>query len=110
MNKYRNKQTVIQGHVFDSKKESERYLELKQWQKEGKIRYLGLQPEYTLLEGFIDSQGKKHRPITYFADFEYVDMKHGFTIEDCKGMKTEVYKIKKKLFLAKFKDIRFIES
>ena len=112
MNKYRNKQKVIQGHVFDSKKESERFLELRQWKKMGKIAELDLQPSFTLQGGFEDAQGKKHQPIIYFADFMYRDQKTGEVIvEDVKGIKTEVYRIKKKLFLYKYNlDYKFIES
>ena len=40
------------------------------------------------------------RECSYIADFVYLDTSTGKTIvEDAKGMKTEVYKIKKKLML-----------
>ena len=111
MNKYRNKQTVIQGHVFDSIKEAERYLELGQRQKKGEIQDLALQPSFVLQYGFTDNQGKKHRPITYIADFMYWETKkpEATIVEDVKGMKTEVYKLKKKLLLFKHKNIIFRE-
>ena len=108
MNKYNNKQTVIQGHIFDSKKEAERYLELRQMQNEGKIKDLELQYVFELQEGFKDTQGRKHRPITYIADFCYMDGS-SMVVEDVKGMKTEVYKLKKKLFIYKYEYIRFEE-
>ncbi len=101
MNKYRNKKTIIKGIEFSSIKESERFLELSQWQKEDRIRDLKLQPTFVLQKGFVDLQGRKHRPITYIADFMYWEPGNPefMIVEDVKGFSTEVYKIKKKLFL-----------
>lgn len=122
-NKYYNKQTIIHGHVFDSIKESERFLELTQWEKEGKIVDLKLQPVFELQTAFIDDWGKKHQAIKYIADFSYfgkltleemlkykTNGNNILTIEDTKGFKTEVYRIKKKLLLYKYPAIKFIES
>jgi len=45
------------------------------------------------------------------ADFQYFDVPTSkIIVEDVKGMKTEVYKIKKKLLLWRYPDINFIES
>ena len=33
----------------------------------------------------------------YIADFTYTDRKRGFVVEDVKGKRTDVYKMKKKL-------------
>ncbi len=109
MSKYHNKQRVVAGHVFDSIKESERYLELRQWQRQGLIKDLELQPVFELQEGFKDTQGRKYRPITYIADFGYTDGSSR-VVEDVKGMRTEVYRIKKKLFIHKYEYIRFVEK
>lgn len=113
--KYRNKQIVTRGHVFDSIKESERYLELSQWQREGKVQDLILQPPFILQVEFIDAQGKKHMPIIYFADFMYRETKNPeiTIVEDVKaavGFKTEIYKLKKKLFLYKYRNVVFKET
>ena len=110
MNKYHNKKTIIDGIRFDSKKESERYAELKLLERAKKIKKLVLQPEFILQCGFKDGMGDKHRPITYRADFQYIDTENGFTVvEDVKGMRTEVYKIKKKMFLYGYQDLVFSE-
>lgn len=99
-NKYGNKKVVIDGYKFDSKKEGNRYLELKQLLIASKISKLTLQPEYVLQESF-KLNGKTHRAIKYVSDFRYV--KDGVVIvEDVKGFLTDVYKLKKKLFLFKY--------
>jgi hypothetical protein len=98
MTKYHSKKTQIDGIVFDSRKEANRYAELKLLQRCGAIRDLKLQPTYLLQEGF-KKNGKTYRKIEYKADFEYFDIRQGKVIvEDVKGVKTEVYKLKKKLF------------
>ena len=105
--KYNAKLVKINGFKFDSKKEANRYLELKFLEKAGKIKDLKLQPCFLLQEGFY-YQGRAIRQITYKADFEYVqDGKR--VVEDVKGFKTDVYKLKKKLFLKKYPDVIFKE-
>ena len=94
--------------MFDSKKEAKRYLELKMLEKAGKIKNLKLQPVFLLQEGFY-YQGEAIRQITYRADFEYVNEKGERVVEDVKGFKTDVYKLKKKLFLKKYPDVVFKE-
>jgi len=85
---------------FDSKKEAARYDELKILERAGKIQGIQLQPEFLIHEGFIDYDRKKHRPICYRADFRYYDLdKKVYVIEDVKGKRTDVYLIKKKMFL-----------
>lgn len=99
--KYHNKKIVIDNITFASLREGGRYRELKLLQKAGAIKKLTLQPEFELLEAFTDFKGKKQRGIKYIADFSYFDTKsHECIIEDCKGMRTDVYKLKKKFFLS----------
>lgn len=111
INKYRNIKTSVDGFKFDSKKEANRYAELKILVRAKIITNLTLQPEFTLLPAFTDSQGNKHRAIVYIADFSYIE-KDTFLpiVEDVKGMMTDVYKLKKKLFLSKYTQYKFIES
>lgn len=98
------------GITFDSKKEMYRYRELKLLLKAGEIVDLKLQVPFTLQEAFTDYTGKKQRPITYLADFVYVDKeKKQQVVEDVKGMRTEKYLLKKKLFLYKYPLFFFIE-
>lgn len=102
MNKYHNKKTEIDGITFDSIKEGMRYSELKLLEKAGVIKDLVLQPRYELQPSY-EINGRKVRKIEYVADFEYFDNeKKTKVIEDCKGMRTDIYKLKKKLFEYKY--------
>lgn len=96
--KYRNTKVTVDGITFDSRKEANRYAELKLMQRAGEIKNLQLQHRFILQEGYV-FQGKKVQPITYIADFVYYDNKiRNMVVEDVKGMKTDVYKMKKKMF------------
>lgn len=101
--KYHNTKTENKGIVFHSKAESSRYSELLLLIKSGDIDCLTLQPKFLLQDSFKDRDGKTHRKIEYIADFKYRDVRYNLpVVEDVKGMRTEVYKLKKKLFLKKY--------
>lgn len=100
--KYHNKKTEIDGIVFDSIKEGNRYMELKLLSKAGAIKDLKLQPRYELVPRY-KINGRAVRKCEYVADFEYYDVHKGkVVVEDVKGMRNDVYKIKKKLFEYKY--------
>ena len=110
MSKYNARKTILDGIKFDSKKEARRYKELKLLEKAGEIKNLQLQPRFTLQESFIH-QGKTERKITYIADFMYEEKNGQIVVEDTKGYRTDVYKLKRKLFLKRYTDkFKFIES
>lgn len=97
MNKYRNKKVEIDGYTFDSRKEGDRYLELKLMLRAGVIKDLQMQVPFELIP---KQQGE--RACTYKADFVYTDIATGKqVVEDVKSKatKTPEYKIKKKLML-----------
>lgn len=100
MNKYRNKKTQIGMYVFDSIAESKRYKELALLERAGEISNLELQPHFLLQEGF-KKNGKTHRKIEYIADFKYIE-NGKIIVEDVKGMETDVFKLKRKLFEYKY--------
>lgn len=103
MSKYGNRKTVVDGIAFDSKREANRYSELKIMERAKLIGDLKLQPKYELLKGYTNGEGKRIRAMAYIADFEYRDKISGLiTVEDTKGVKTEAYRIKKKLFEKKY--------
>ncbi len=96
MSKYNNKKVIVEDYVFDSIQESRRYKELKLLERTGKIQNLELQPHFLLQDSF-RKNGKTFRKIEYIADFKYIE--NGKTIvEDVKGIQTEVFKIKHKIF------------
>lgn len=92
--KYRNEKTELDGVIYDSKKEARRAAELNLMLKNGEIITLARQVRFRLVQG-----------IEYVADFVYITKDGEQIIEDVKGMKTGVYKLKKKLM----KEIRGIE-
>ena len=107
-NKYNARKTTVCGHTFDSKREAEYYLLLREKKRLGEIKSIDLQPTYTLLDGFRDNTGKAQKPITYTADFlvEYDDGRR--EVIEVKGMKTRDYLLRKKLFLYKMRDENII--
>ena len=96
-NKYGNQKTVVDGITFDSKAEAARWVDLKQLEKAGVISELRRQVRYELVPKGKDSTGQTVRSVAYVADFEYLDDVGAPVVEDVKGMKTEVYRLKKKL-------------
>jgi len=86
--------------IFDSIKECEFYEHLLELEKEKVISNIRLQPVY-VLQPALPELGIL--AITYKADFEYKEDGKKFAI-DIKGFSVEVAKIKRKLFLYKFKD------
>lgn len=105
--KYNAKRTVVDGITFDSKAEARRYGELKIMERAGEIADLVLQPAFELQEGYCVN-GRKVRPITYRADFEYTDTRTGSTVvEDVKGAETPEFKLKRKLFEYRFDGVDF---
>lgn len=102
MTKYKSVKTEINGINFASKKEASRYMELVTLEKHGDIYGLEFQVPFELQPKF-KINGKTVRAIKYVADFVYFDKKKKIHVEDVKGMRTEVYKLKKKLFEYKYK-------
>lgn len=99
--KYHSRKQIIDGHVFASKREAQRYSELKILEKAGEISNLELQKRFELIPSQRIDGKVVERPCYYVCDFAYCEGGNQ-VIEDAKGMKTEVYKIKKKLMLYKY--------
>lgn len=101
-NKYGNHKTVRNGRTFDSKHEAGRYAELKILERAGKISGLKTQVSYLLIPTQYD---ENHRCIEhsckYVADFVYFENGQ-LVVEDAKGVKTDVYRIKRKLMLKEY--------
>jgi len=94
--KYWAEKNTVDGIKFDSRVESDYYLYLKSLGKE-----FTLQPKYLLQEKFINNQGENIRPIYYIADFAYDDI-----VVDIKGMPTQAAKLKRKLFMKKYPNLK----
>jgi len=110
-NKHNNIKIVCDGYKFDSKMELKRYKELKLLQRAGKISALELQPTFILQKSFIVKSSKTKsglstiESIKYTADFLY-KQDGRVIVEEVKGHKTTSYQIRKRLFLARLRDLQ----
>lgn len=104
--KYRNVKTVVDGITFDSKKEAQRWCELRLLEKAGDIRYLTRQHEFK----YCGDEGKQVL-FTYMADFLYwhlpslrniVEDVKPFDVKSGKFKTTPLYDLKKKLIEDRF--------
>jgi hypothetical protein len=101
-NKYNNTKVEYKGIRFDSIKEMKHYQLLEYLQKIGEIKELKLQVPYELIPKY-KINNKTVRKTTYIADFTYITTKDDkLHIVDTKGFKTDVYRLKKKLFEYKY--------
>lgn len=97
--KYNNKKVTVNGQVFDSKKEANRYQELLLLEKAGVIKNLSRQVKFVLIPSQRDENGKViERECSYKADFKYEEDGKA-VVEDVKGFRTKEYIIKRKLLL-----------
>ena len=101
--KYNNVKITVNGIKFASKGEANRYCNLMLLVRGKVIKDLELQPKF-LLQSSFKKNGKTHRAINYIADFKYIENEK-IVIEDFKGMETEVFKIKRKLFEYNYPDL-----
>lgn len=102
--KYRAVKTTIDDITFDSLKEARRYKELKVLERAGVITNLHLQVPYILIP-----KSKYGRAIKYITDFVYSDVNGNQIVEDVKGIKTPVYRLKKRM-MAELYDIEIRET
>lgn len=108
-NKHGNKYHAERSGGYASRKECRRAGELRLMLRAGLISNLREQVAFELIPAQRDQTGKVlERACNYIADFVYND-EHGNTIvEDTKGVRTDVYRIKRKMMLF-FHGIRITE-
>lgn len=111
--------TMVDGIRFASKKEARRYGELKLLERTGEIRKLRRQPRYALCSLVIEGADvrdlhagtptpRRRVVCEYVADFEFEERRDGHpegwrvVVEDAKGMRTDVYRLKSKWFEAQY--------
>jgi hypothetical protein len=91
-NKYKNEPTTTGGKTFASKKEAARYQNLQFQQRAGEITELKTQVPFKIeINGVLVCK--------YVADFTYINKAGKTVVEDVKGVKTPIYKLKNKLML-----------
>lgn len=89
--KYKSKTTYVDGRKFSSKKEANRFVELKLMERAKAIHDLQMQVPFPLIK-----KSPYGREIKYYADFVYYEGDR-MVVEDTKGYRTDVYKLKKRL-------------
>jgi hypothetical protein len=115
--KYGNRKTVVDGITFDSQKEANRFRELQLLERAGKITALQRQVKYVLIptqrefsneiykkgahQGHFKPGKVLEKECSYIADFAYIQ-DGAYVAEDTKGVRTEAYKIKRKLMLERY--------
>lgn len=96
--KYHAKKTELDGITFDSRKEAQRYAELRLLERSGAIHNLRRQVRYELIPAQKKGGKTIERACHYIADFVYEE--DGKTVvEDVKGYRTKEYVLKRKLML-----------
>lgn len=115
--KYNATKCLVDGIEFASKREANRYLELRLLERAGEISDLRLQVDFELIPNqyaiekrygkngkeLKDKQVLLERKCSYIADFVYTLNETGETVvEDAKGLRLDTYKLKKKLMLYRY--------
>lgn len=100
MSKYK----AIPTNGYSSKKEAKRAAELHLLQRAGHISGLREQVVYVLAPSVVIG-GRKRPELRYVADFVYFDLDKlgkdkALTVEDVKGVRTPVYRIKRHLMMS----------
>lgn len=111
MTKYNAKKTEVDGIVFDSKVEAERYTQLKLLEQSDTIDSLKLQPEFQISQGWVNPRsGEKIRSRFYVGDFMYHDkMFERVVVEDVKGMETPEFRLKWDLVRSQYPQYMFVK-
>ena len=115
MSKYSNRKCRVDNIVFDSRREARRYTHLLLLERAGEIHDLQLQVRYELIPNQYEPSTEVYtrgihkgepkpgklleRKVEYIADFVYKTKDGKTVVEDAKGVRTEVFKLKKKLML-----------
>jgi hypothetical protein len=108
LSKFNNVKVEIDGYKFDSKAEAAHYLyTLKPLLESGEISNLKVHPRYPI-------EVNRIKICTYIADFQYTRVNvqppvGEMIVEDVKGYRTEIYKLKKKLVEATYVGLKISE-
>ena len=103
MNKYNARKVTIDGITFASKSEGRYYQHLLGLMESGVVESFEMQKPYTLLDKFQHPKtGKTIRAIKYVPDFEVIYTDGRVEVVDVKGMQTDVFRMKCKLFMFRY--------
>lgn len=109
-NKYNATKVMVDGILFDSKREGERYVYLKRLEQAGEISHLERQGKIYLFSGNTPVRYDSGRKAFWKFDFAYFcSVRNKRVIEDVKGVRTDVFKLKKAILLACYEGIEIVE-
>lgn len=97
-NKYHNRKVTRDGETFDSVKEYRRFCELRLLERAGAVTDLRRQVKFELIPAQRIDGKVVERACSYVADFVYMENGQQ-VVEDAKGMRTQEYRLKRKLML-----------
>jgi hypothetical protein len=103
--KFRNQKTTIGSITFDSKLEEQRYIQLK---NNPAVKDIQVHPVFEVFPATkkkIDGKIVTFQKISYIADFMVFYHDGRITVEDVKGVETEAFRLKRKLFEAAYPDL-----
>lgn len=108
--KYNNIKVKLDGYLFDSQAEANRYCELKLLIRSGDVSKIEVHPKFLLQEGYTKGV-ERFRPIYYEADFRVTYADGHIEIEDVKSTatRTKTYMMKRKMFEKRYPDITIKE-
>lgn len=98
MAKYHNRKVTRDGETFDSVKEYRRFCELRLLERAGAVTDLRRQVKFELIPAQRIDGKVAERACSYVADFVYMENGQQ-VVEDAKGMRTQEYRLKRKLML-----------
>lgn len=105
--RYKSKECYINGIKFDSLMEAKYYVYLLEQKNNGFIKDFSMQVKFPLMNKYRNKfTGKVIRGIDYYADFVVNKLDDSVEAIDVKGVETDVFKIKQKLFGSIYPDIR----
>ena len=105
--KFKAYKATINDITFDSLNESRFYIKLLQDKKAKIVKSFELQKEFELIPPYVKN-GKKIRKMSYIADFVVKKSDGQVLVIDVKGIETDVFKLKQKLFEYKYPDLTII--
>jgi hypothetical protein len=97
--KYGNKPCEINGEKYRSQRERDRHQELVLLQRAGQIAGLTREVPFVLADA-VTIQGRRRPSLRYVADYVYCTADGQQVVEDCKGVRTPVYNLKRHLMMS----------
>ena len=108
--KYGNRKIMLDGILFDSIAEMNRWAKLRQWEMAGAISELKRQVPYLVCPPVRLCEEDRASGIKYVVDFQYNHTTDGLVLEDVKGIDTPISRLKRRLIKHQYGlDVRIVK-